>query len=294
MSESPASIAIAGGTGFTGSRFVERMAQSSAIRVLARPTADLAKLHSDVDIITGDLGDSDALERWLEGMSTLVYCASMGFGHIPGLITAATDAGIRRAIFVSTTAVHTHLPADSLRVRLEAEKCVRGSGLVWTIIRPTMIYGAPGDRNIERLLKFISRGWWLPVPGDGEHLMQPVHVDDLVDGLVRVVLHESTVHKTYELSGAEPLSLKEILDASGRALGRSVRRVHLPLAMVTTALRTAEAIGVSLPLREEQVLRLAEDKAFSHRAATQDMGYKPRPFYEGVCEEARLLGLMGS
>ena len=76
----------------------------------------------------------------------------------------------------------TTLHPPTKQVRLAAEQQIRGCGLDWTILRPTMIYGAAGDRNLSRLLRLLSRTAVLPVPGNGKCLHQPVHVADVADG----------------------------------------------------------------------------------------------------------------
>ena len=130
------------------------------------------------------------------GCDALVNLASLGFGHAPGIVGAAVRAGLDRAVFVSTTAVTTTLPARSKAVRLAAEDEIRGSGLSWTILRPTMIYGAAGDRNLSRLLALLARlrraplptaCRCLPVPGGGRQLQQPVHVADLAGAVLTAV-----------------------------------------------------------------------------------------------------------
>jgi hypothetical protein len=73
----------------------------------------------------------------------LVDLAS-GLRHGPGIVASAREAAPPRAIFGSTTAVTTILASPSKRARLEAEEPIRSSGLDWTILRPTMICGAPG------------------------------------------------------------------------------------------------------------------------------------------------------
>ena len=72
-----------------------------------------------------------------------------------------------------------------------AERQIRESGLKWTILRPTMIYGAPGDRNLSRLLTAARHACpglpvrCLPVPGGGRQLQQPVHVADVAGAVLR-------------------------------------------------------------------------------------------------------------
>ena len=95
--------------------------------------------------LAGDLDDARGLDEVFAAArcEALVCLASLGFGHGPAIVAAAEEAGIRRAVFVSTTAVTTTLHPPTRQVRLAAEQQIRGSGLDWTILRPTMIYGAP-------------------------------------------------------------------------------------------------------------------------------------------------------
>lgn len=285
-------VALAGGTGFTGRRVALRLARRGAPAVaLVRPSGDASLLPAGTTTRPGDLSDPASVERWLSGCRSLVYCASMGFGHVPGVVDACLRAGVGRAVFVSTTAIFTSLPAPSKGVRQEAEAAVLRSALRWTIVRPTMIYGAPGDRNVERLLRAVARWPVIPVPGAGRSLVQPVHVDDLADAIVAAWANPSAAGRAYDLSGAAPLALADLIAAAGAAVGRRPVRLHLPLRPVAWALRAAERAGLRPRIRAEQVLRLAEDKAFPHAAAARDLGFAPRSFEDGVREEARLLGL---
>lgn len=286
-----ATIAVAGATGFTGRRVVRRLVDAGhPVRSLVRSTSDTSVLPQGVERVVGDLADPATLDAWLEGIGTVVYTASMGFGHIPGVIAALRRASVSRAVFVSTTAIFTRLPAPSKRVRVAAEEAVTESGLDWTIVRPTMIYGAPGDRNMERLLAAIRRWPILPVPGRGERLIQPVHVEDLADGIVATLDAPAAIRRSYDLSGREPLTFARTIEVAAAAMGRSVRLARIPLAPVCGVLGFVERLGITPPVKREQVLRLAEDKAFSHAQAATDLEYAPRSYEDGIAEEARLLG----
>ncbi len=287
-------IALSGGTGFTGRRVAARLAArhgGASLRCLVRPTSDRSILPTDVTTIEGDLDDSASLARWLAGADRLVHCASMGFGQIPGVLAAAEATGVQRGVFVSTTAIFTRLAAPSRATRVAAEDAVRSSKLRWTIVRPTMIYGAPGDRNMERLLRATVRWPIIPVPGEGARLIQPVHVDDLADAIVAALDSEAAAEQAYNVSGRSPLSFADTIVTAARAVGRRGRRLHIPLGPVCFTLRTLERLGLRLPIREEQVLRLDEDKVFDHVAAARDLEFAPRAFEEGISAEAGLLGL---
>jgi nucleoside-diphosphate-sugar epimerase len=208
----------------------------------------------------------------------------MGFGHVPPLIPQLEAAGVRRAIFLSTTAIFTSLPAPSRAVRLAAEQAVQSSSLDWTILRPTMIYGAAGDRNISRLLRALRRWPVFPVCGNG--LWQPVYVEDLADAVVAALDTPQAIGRAYNLPGAFPVRLSGLIRTAAEAIGRRVMLVRVPVAAAVLAAR------ISRIVTPEQVRRLAEDKAFDYTAAAQDLNFHPRSFAEGVRLEAKLLGLV--
>ena len=171
-----------------------------------------------------------------------------------------------------------------------AEEQIRESGLKWTILRPTMIYGAPGDRNLSRLLTLLPRVPVLPVPGGGRHLQQPVHVADVADAVLSAVERPESAGTTYDIAGPEPLSFAELLRVAARAVGSRTRFVPVPLSPLVAAARGYELLAARPRIRAEQLQRLAEDKAFSIKDAARDLGYAPRSFAEGIVAEARALG----
>jgi nucleoside-diphosphate-sugar epimerase len=194
-------------------------------------------------------------------------------------------------VFVSTTAVTTTLHPPTRQVRLTAEEQIRGCGLDWTILRPTMIYGAPGDRNLSRLLPLLRRVAALPVPATGGCLHQPVHVGDVADAVLDALQRPAATGSLYNVAGPEPLPFAELLRTCARAVGSRTRLVPVPLAPLVALARGYELLSRHPRIRPEQVRRLAEDKAFPIEAAIRDLGYAPRPFTSGIGDEARLLGL---
>jgi nucleoside-diphosphate-sugar epimerase len=242
--------------------------------------------------VSGNLDDGRSLDHAFitARCDALVNLASLGFSHAPAIVTAAELAGLSRAVFVSTTAITTSLPARSKRIRLAAEEQVRASALDWTILRPTMIYGDPGDRNLSRLLPLLRRAPVLPVPGGG-HLQQPVHAADVADAVLAAAERPATARCAYDVAGPEPLTFAELLRVCARAVASRTRFVPVPLAPVVAAARGYELLSRNPRIRVEQLRRLAEDKAFSIDAAARDLGYAPRPFAAGIRAEARAMGL---
>jgi len=233
----------------------------------------------------GDLANPQSLVDAFQGCAGLVNVASLGFGHAPAIVAAAATVGVRRAVFVSTTAIFTNLNAKSKAVRVAAEETIRNSGLRWTILRPTMIYGSARDRNMCRLVRLMRWCPVLPVFGTGGCLMQPVHVDDVAQAIMGVLRAECTVGRSYNIAGAAPLAYNEVIRTTARLLGRKVLLWHLPHRPVIALLAALERGGIRFPLKAEQLMRLNESKDFCWTDAAGDFGYAPRDFAAGMGQE---------
>ena len=282
---------VTGGTGFTGSRVVPLLLKNGyQVRCLHRLASDRSPLlqdHPQIEWVEGDLSNSRALAFSMQGMDALVNVASLGFGQADSIIRAAQDAGIQRAIFISTTAIFTQLNANSRNVRVAAELAIEVSGLRYTILRPTMIYGDPRDRNMWRLIRLMRFSPIVPVFGDGTYLQQPIHVDDVARAVVSCLSSDQTIRKSYNIAGKTPLTYNEVIDTIARLLNKQVWKLYIPFRPVVSLLQFFEHFGVSFPIKSEQILRLNENKNFSYEEAQKGFGFCPLSFAEGIEMELR-------
>lgn len=273
------------------------IAKDHDVTALARSPQAARRLQDlGAEPIGGDLDDPDTLQRALETAraEVLVNLASLGFGHAPGIVAATQRSGVTRAVFVSTTAIFTQLNAPSKQVRLTAEQEIRASELDWTIIRPTMIYGTLGDRNMARLLWLLRKSPVIPLPGRGTRLQQPVHVADLAAAVCEALLSPYSIRTAYDVAGPEPITFRQVIEQAAGATGRKPLLVPLPLAPLIGAARLYEKLASRPRFKAEQLERLAEDKAFDISAAREHLHYDPRPFDQGIREEARASIVSGS
>jgi uncharacterized protein YbjT (DUF2867 family) len=291
-------LLVTGGSGFLGGYVLREAAARGheAIALARSAAAGRSVAANGARPIAGDLDRAREVDAAFTaaGADALVCLASLGRGHGPGIVAAAEDAGIPRAVFVSTTGVTTTLDPPTKQVRLAAEHQIRGSGLAWTILRPTMIYGAPGDRNLSRLLVLLRRLPVLPVlpvPAVGACLHQPVHVADVAAAVLDALARPAAIGAVYNVAGPEPIPFAELLRTCARAVRSRTRFVPVPLAALVTLARGYELASRHPRIRVEQLLRLAEDKAFGIDDAVRDLGYAPRRFDVGIQAEARMLGL---
>jgi uncharacterized protein YbjT (DUF2867 family) len=286
----PDVIAITGATGFLGP-FVARALSArfphARLRAVVRPTSDLSRITTPgVTTAVADLRDPPALEGAFAGADTLVNLASLGFDWVEPIVLAARKAGVRRAVFIGTTAMLTTLPVASKTVRERGERLVMESGLAWTILRPTMIYGTPGDRNLVRLIRFVDRSPVVPVVAP-QARQQPVHVEDVAEAVAAALAAPVTVGRAYNLSGRDPIRLVALVRDVAAALGRRRLVFPVPLALVVQVVGVWNRLG-GAPVTVEQIRRAAEHKDFDRAEATRDFGFAPRSFQDGIRSAVRL------
>jgi nucleoside-diphosphate-sugar epimerase len=284
-------ILVSGGTGLLGRGLLCRLRESGEheVRCLVRPTS-LAERLEDLELAYGDAGDAGSMARALRGIDAFVHIA--GIRYVPEVLEAMRRAGIERLVIVSSTSAHSRFEFRSAP-RLVNEALLVGSGLRWTVVRPSMIYGSELDHNMHKLLRFLDRSPVFPLFGSGENLWQPVYYEDLARGLYAALTKPGTDGQIYDLPGLRPLTYLDLVRTAAGALGKSTRIVRIPAEPVRRTLVLAERMALPLPVSSEQVLRLREDKAYSYEKAREELGYAPRAFEEGIALEVRRLRAIG-
>lgn len=290
-------VLLTGATGFLGQRVARRLAATSQpLAALVRSGSDASVLERFVsELRVGDLRDGESIRAALKGVRILVHVASMGLGTVPETVRLVEEAGLEWALYIGSTSIFTALPPEQKQRRLEAEEAIREGGVPAVILRPTMIYGAPGDRNMERLLRQAASWRVVPVVGSPERLHQPVHVEDVADAVGAALERRARgLADAYQVGGPRPLSYRQLLDEVCDALGKRFLRVRLPLAPARLAIGLYSRVSSRPRIRADQIARLEEDRAYDIAATRRDLDYAPRSFADGIRQEAAMLGLAAS
>lgn len=257
-------LAITGATGFVGRALVDRaLAAGHHVRALTRrpqPPRD------GVTWVEGALDREAALRTLVSGADAIVHVAGVvstptraGFvaGNIDGtraMLAAAAHAGIGRFVHVSSLSARE--PGLSIYgwSKAEAEALVTASGLDWSIVRPSGVYG-PGDMEMRDLFRAARLGIALLPPRGTVSL---IAVDDLARLLLALAVTDAPP-ATYEVDDGHPLSHAAMAQAIARAVGRRrVAALHLPKALLMLGARIDRAArGTGAKLTADRVGYLA-------------------------------------
>jgi NADH dehydrogenase len=143
-------------------------------------------------------------------------------------VNAAKAAGVKRFVYVSGVGAAADAPEHWFRFKWQAEQHLRDSGLEWTVVRPTWVFG-PGDHALNRLLGFTNFLPFLPLFGDGKQAMQPVFVEDVGRVVAQAALSPAAANQLFELGGPEVMSMNDVLKTALDVKGRKRFLLHQPI-----------------------------------------------------------------
>lgn len=222
----PIMILVTGGTGFLGRALIRQLASSGQeVRTLVRPSKRTPALPRGVpvEVAVTSLSDERGLRAALRGVQVIYHLAGAEHEGPRGsiletdargtanLARAAAQARIQRFFYVS------HLGADRasfypvLKMKGVAEEHIRKSGVPYTIFRSALLYG-PEDHFTTSLARLGALYPVMFLPGQGDVLLQPLWVEDLVTCLLWSLDNPETANQTYEVGGAEYFSFRQALE----------------------------------------------------------------------------------
>ena len=234
-------ILLTGGTGFIGRSVLRKLAEFGyPVRTLLGPSRSSPDLPRGVavDVTLAALSDRRSIRASLVGVKTVIHLAgaegqwgaeSRLASDVAGTHTiaeAVADAGVQRIIYLSHLGADRSSAYPAMRARAMAEEHLRVSGVPFTIIRTTVIFGRLDSFTTSLAIMLAVAPLIFPIPGDGSTLFQPLWVEDLATCITWALDEPSTIGQTIEIGGPEFLSLLQILHMIMRAA--SSPRILLP------------------------------------------------------------------
>ena len=227
--------------------------------------------------LVADLTDG-SLRPALAAAARVVSCAHAR--HIPAILAAAPRA--TRFVFLGSTRKFTRWPDTHGDGVLAGEAAFLASGRSGVLLHPTMIYGAAGEDNVQRLAALLRRLPAVPLPGGGRALVQPIHQSD-VTRCLRAAL-EVAWEGPHSLVIAGPEAVPYAAFVRAVAEAARLRRpwtISVPAALLLAL--TPLTMLPGLPrIRADEVRRLMEDKAFPIDAMRRILGIDPLPLAAGL------------
>jgi uncharacterized protein YbjT (DUF2867 family) len=267
-------ILVAGATGTLGSMITHRLlSEGKRVRILVRGGTMYHELvEAGAEAVLGDLRDRDSLDLAMRGVRVVISTAnsakrggddnvdSVEIAGTRNLIDAARQAGVEQFVFVSALGAAEDHPAPFLRGKAIAERDLRESGIPFTILSPNIFM----EHWIPMLVGMpVQDGRPVTLVGEGRRRHTFVSMNDVAAFAVAVIDNPAAIGQQIPIGGPLAISWRDIIDATGRVLGREV-----PVVSV--------APGEDIPGLPRVVAEIAAD--FEFFDSPLDMGEIARRF----------------
>lgn len=300
---------VVGSNGFIGARLAAALrGDGLAVRCAARTRGN------DATQVVADLADRSSLVSACAGVETVYHCAGhahafdsltaadaerhwqVNFEGTRNLVETAGKAGVKRFVFLSSVKAMAE-PGEQLvdesfagepetaygKSKLAAERAVLDAagrfGMHVVNLRLSMVYGAGGRGNLERMGRLVARGLFPPLPETGNHRSM-IHVDDVIAAMRLVAIDGRAAGGTFILAGNEAPSGRELYDAIRAALGMAPVQWSVPRSLLALGAIGGDLIGRVLrrrmPLNGEVLDRLLKSAWYSSALVRSQLGWAPK------------------
>lgn len=286
----PATITVFGGTGFLGSRIVRVLADTGLpVRIAARrpQRPPWATDRHVIGLAVADVRDEAGVAAAVEGAAGVVNAVSLYVEaggddtfdaiHVRGAARVgrlAREAGVARVVLISGIGADPTSPSRYVRARALGEQRLREAFPEAIIVRPSVLFGT-GDAFLAALAR-MARLPVVPLFGRGDTRLQPVLVDDVAQGIARLLGGTEASARLFELGGARIYRYREIVALVLTHLGR--RRLLLPVPFIVwRSLAALLSVTADPPLTRDQVALMMRDNVVGKGVGTfAELGLRPR------------------
>jgi nucleoside-diphosphate-sugar epimerase len=237
-----------------------------------------------INWVKSDINELD--ERTIDSfeIDILIYIGSMEYIH--NFLNKFRKLD-RLVLFSSTSAItkqdsnvdeERRLSKNLFLGEENAKQWCKKNNVNITILRPTLIYGVNKDKNVTVITNFITRFNFFPIVGVGKGLRMPVHAHDLANVVCKIIDNSKTYGKTYNLTGLETLTYKEMVERIFLSLRQKTIIINIPESLFKILLTFLKVIPKYSYLSTGMADRINQDLCFDTEDAQRDFDYSPMPF----------------
>ena len=285
-------IAVTGGTGFVGIHVVRALAAGGHdVVVIARGTRR-PQVRDNVTFIRADITESAGLTDAFAGCDTVVHLPAVirekgrqTFDRVnrvgsENVAAAASRAGVGHLVHQSANGADPDPAYPYLATKWAGEQATIGSGVPYTVLRPSLIFGA-GDGFFTLIAKLIRFNPVVPIPGDGSALFQPIAIDDVVRCML-VALEHGASNAVHPIGGPEHLTYEDIVLTVKRAIGVHRFTAHVPVPMMMPLAFAMQTVLPKPPVTVDQLRMLSKHNIMRLDSVSSRFGFEPMRFADGA------------
>jgi NADH dehydrogenase len=238
------------------------------VRALVRRPERATQLTGwGVELATGDLTDPASLRTAVTGCTHVLHLVAILTGRpadfervmtqgTKDLVAAAKAEGVERFVLMSAlgTSEASKDTVPYYAAKWAEEREVVGSGLDFTIFRPSFVFGRDGGA-LPLFMKQVRYSPLVTVIGPGLQRSQPIWVDDVAQYLAHGIASAQAAGRTFEIGGPDTVNWNELYQRIAKVLGKRRRLLHVPFGLARTGAQLTQRLP-GAPLSADQVAML--------------------------------------
>ena len=293
-------ILITGGGGFLGSCLAKQLLLGGhSVIVYSRHKSETIK-KMGAEQVAGEVSDEVKLASAFKGIDIVYHLAAnldesnpkmyrQNIETTKNVISACKKNKVKRLIFASSIGVlgYTKTPATEdmpynpttryEKSKVECEKLIKASGIMYTISRITIVYGA--NRFWKQIFSAAKKGY--PVIGSGRNYWHLVYVDDVIDALY-LMLKDKAENQIYHIADGDLHTYLETYKIISETIGAPVPKKHIPVFLIKILALLHETKCRMLNQKpnvtkmRSSIDRLIRERTVSIEKAKKELGYNPK------------------
>lgn len=289
-------ILLTGANGFIGSHLLRRLhAAGHRITACVRQPQAAARRFAGADYIACDFSRDAHEAMWLprlEGIDVVINAVgiiretrrqtftALHSATPAALFRTAARCGVQKIIQISALGADEGAHSQYHLSKRAADEVLRGLPVDWTILQPSLVYGA-GAKSTA-LFRAMAALPITPLVGDGGQPLQPIHIDDLTRVVVQAVQGDSLNHRSLALVGPRPITMRELLQMQRQWLdGGALRSVAIPYSLSLHLAQLAGVLGTT-PMDREAVSMLQRGNVADVTPLVEACDFTPRSLDEAL------------
>lgn len=291
-------VLLTGANGFVGRHLMTSLVEAGHdVTAAVRNPGAFRRQWPSVDAMACDFMTDQDRQVWrkrLAGFDAVINCAGV-LQRSPGvdpeaihysgpaaLFDACSDLNLRKVIQISAISAREGVETEYAQTKCRGDAHLMALDLDWVILKPSLLYakGSYGGTSLIRALAAMPLAVLLP--GQGDQLFQPLHLDDFGRAVVKVLEDPVHARTILEPAGPETLSLKEILLLYRSWLGlHGAVCVAMPLWLVKASCRVGDLLGIGA-LRTTSLQQILEGNCGDNQGFEKAIGFRPLTLSESL------------
>ena len=260
-------ILIIGGSGFVGSKVVERLFQDNhELTLLVHKKNTNAKLKT----VIGDVLDQKSLSAAMKNMDAIVNLVgiirekppvitfdNMHVVAVKNILHAMKENNLNRLIHISAFGAKKRSKSKYFETKFQAEEFIKKSGVDFTILRPSIIWAENGGFHDE-LENLANYPFFIPIVGNGKQPFNLVKLSNLAEVVSKILEEERTVGKIFDIGGPKIFTFEEMITMVENNIGKKKIHINVPFFIVNLITKIMESVRINFPVTSTQLMMLSE------------------------------------